>query len=233
MQAGSPRNQADPPRGEPKGRFDVLNDLRAIVFDLDGTLYVSNDLGREINLAASRYVAELKRIDLVGAAALIRATKKMLSAASGVDTTLTMAIIELGGDVRELHRRFSTEIEPERYLKRDERVVELLRLLGESFELAIYTNNNVLLTTRIMKALGVGGMFNHVFTIEDSWRPKPDRPTLDGILQAIGRKPIECLFVGDRYDIDLRLPQQLGCSVFLSTTLADLLSLETFMEENP
>ena len=228
MQAGSPRNQADPPRGEPKGRFDVLNDLRAIVFDLDGTLYVSNDLGREINLAASRYIAELKRIDLVGAAALIRATKKMLSAASGIDTPLTMAIIELGGDVRELHRRFSTEIEPELYLKRDERVVELLRLLGESFELAIYTNNNVLLTTRIMKALGVGGMFNHVFTIEDSWRPKPDRPTLDGILQAIGRKPIECLFVGDRYDIDLRLPASLGSAVFLAKNVEELLNLIKF-----
>ena len=209
----------------------MLNDLRAIVFDLDGTLYVSNDLGREINLAASRYVAELKRIDLVGAAALIRATKKMLSAASGADTTLTMAIIELGGDVRELHRRFSTEIEPERYLKRDERVVELLRLLGESFELAIYTNNNVLLTTRIMKSLGVGGMFNHVFTIEDSWRPKPNREALAEILQRIGREPEECLFIGDRYDIDLRLPAEMGCAVFLVNNTEELLSLCKLMSE--
>ena len=209
----------------------MLNDLRTIIFDLDGTLYVSNDLGREINLAASRYIAELKGLDLVGAAALIRATKKMLTAASGIDTPLTMACIELGGDIRELHRRFETEIDPKLYLKRDERVVELLRVLAESFELCIYTNNNLSLATRIMKIIGVGGLFNHVFTIEDSWRPKPDRATLERVLQAIGRRPVECLFVGDRYDIDLRLPAAMGSAVFLAKNVEELLNLIKFTSE--
>ena len=209
----------------------MLNDLHGVVFDLDGTLYASAPLGREINLAASRYISELKGMDLVGAAALIRATKKMLSAVSGFDTPLSLACVELGGDLRELHRRFAAEIEPERHLKRDERVVELLRVLRESFDLYIYTNNNRTLTERIMGAIGVRGLFDRVFTIEDYWRPKPDRQTLDAILKEIGRRPTECLFVGDRYDIDLRLPASLGCAVFLAKSAEELLNLIKFTSE--
>ena len=82
-----------------------------------------------------------------------------------------------------------------------------------------------------MGTLGIAGYFRRVFTIEDSWRPKPDLTTLHDIFATIGSEPAHCLFIGDRYDIDLRLPQQLGSSVFLSTTLADLLSLETFIGE--
>ena len=42
----------------PEGNSPVT----ALVFDLDGTLYVNDELGREINLAARRYVAALKNV---------------------------------------------------------------------------------------------------------------------------------------------------------------------------
>lgn len=209
----------------------MLTDLHAVVFDLDGTLYASTPLGREINLAASRYIAELKGMDLVGAAALVRATKRMLSAVSGIDTPLSLACIELGGDLKELHRRFAAEIEPESHLTRDERVVELLRVLGDSFELFIYTNNNRPLTDRIMGAIGVRGLFDRIFTIEDFWRPKPDRQSLETVFNEIGRRPSECLFVGDRYDIDLRLPAAMGSAVFLAKGAEELLNLIKFTSE--
>lgn len=204
-----------------------MSGIRALVFDLDGTLYVSDGVGREINASAMRYLATLRGISPEEAKLLVRETKAKIAALTGWTASLSHACLELGGDLRELHRHFAAEIVPEPYLSRDERVVELLRRLGERYELHIYTNNNRLLSSRIMGALGVVGYFRRVFTIEDSWRPKPDREVLREIFREIGQEPPQCLFVGDRYDIDLRLPLELGCRVFHTRTVDELLTIET------
>jgi putative hydrolase of the HAD superfamily len=207
----------------------VLGELKALVFDLDGTLYVNNDLGREINICACRYISELKGMAVAEAKELLRETKKRLSAESGIDSTLSHACMALGGDLQELHRRFADEIVPEPFLSRDDRVVRLLQSLGSKYELSIYTNNNRRLSTRIMDAIGVTGLFRQVLTIEDYWQPKPDRGALEKIYQALGRKPAECLFIGDRYDIDLRLPAIMGSTVFLATSVEELLPLNKLL----
>jgi len=41
--------------------------------------------------------------------------------------------------------------------------------------------------------------------------------------------PAEALFVGDRYDVDLRLPEQRGCPVYLSRSVEQLLRLEELL----
>jgi putative hydrolase of the HAD superfamily len=209
----------------------VLTDVTTLIFDLDGTLYANSDLGKAINLSACEYLAEAKGMKVAEAENLIKKTKRQLSAASGFDTTLSRACMELGVDIRDLHRRFAAEIDPFHYLRVDGRVVELLKMLGERYALYIYTNNNRSLSERVMAAIGVAGMFRKVFTIEDSWRPKPDRQTLEGILTGIGVCPEECLFVGDRYDVDLRLPAAMGCAVFLATTPEELLNLINLTRE--
>lgn len=207
------------------------SDLKAILFDLDGTLYVSTQLGKEIRLSACRYIGALKGIGVEEANHLLNETKKRLSAASGIDTPLSLACAELGGDLRELHRHLAAEIKPEPFLSPDERVIELLKILGSKFELYIYTNNNRVLTDAIMNFIGVAGLFRQVFTIEDSWRPKPDRGALAAMLRRIGRRPDECLFVGDRYDVDLRLPAEMGCGVFLVSSTEELLPLCKLMSK--
>lgn len=207
------------------------SDLKAILFDLDGTLYVNSALGRKIRQAACRYIAELKGVGTEEANLLLNEAKKRLSAVSGIDTPLSLACMDLGGDLRELHRRFAAEIAPEPYLSRDERVVELLKILAGRFELYIYTNNNRVLADRIMSLIGVAGLFREVFTIEDSWRPKPDREALAELLRRVDRRPEECLFVGDRYDVDLRLPADLGCTVFLVSSTEELFPLCKLLNE--
>ena len=205
--------------------------MKAMVFDLDGTLYVNGDLGREISLCACCYIADLRGVSVAEADALIRATRQSISTETGTETTLSRTCLKLGGDLRELHRRLAEEIRPERFLARDERVVKLLQVLGRRFELFIYTNNNRRLSARIMESIGVAGLFRQVLTIEDSWQPKPDREALEKIYTTIGRRPAECLFVGDRYDIDLRLPATMGSAVFLATSAEELCPLAKFLHE--
>lgn len=204
-------------------------EIRGIVFDLDGTLYVCDRFAAEIQDAAAAYIAALKGITHAEAAQLATATRLRLVEESGMVQTISAVCKELGGSVQELHRFFESTLRPEAYLVRDERVIGLLERLAKQFSLYIYTNNNRVLTTRIMNYLGLDGMIRGSFVIDDSWRPKPDEGMVHRLLEEIGLAPNEALFVGDRYDVDLRVPEQLGCPVYLSQNLEQLLRLEELL----
>jgi len=201
--------------------------LSAIVFDLDGTLYQDERLGEEVHQSACRYVAFLKRIGQQEACDVLHEARSCSKDTGG---TLSRAVVALGGNLRELHRRFNEEVHPETVLTPDPRVQELLGRLALRFDLHLYTNNNQALSSRIMARIGVTGCFKMVFTIEDSWRPKPDRAVLEGILASIGKKPAETLFVGDRYQVDLQLPEALGCQILETRTIEELLTLAQLVD---
>jgi len=200
----------------------LFADVKTIIFDLDGTLYVSDALAKEIKASSCRYIASIKGVDEAAARLLIEGAQKRLSATSGQETPLTVACTDLGGDLRRLHSHFAAEIRPEPYLPRDETLISFLARLAEGYDLYIYTNNNRFLSDRIMGSLGITEFFRGVFTVEDYWRPKPDMPVLERIFSRIEKSPSECLFVGDRYDIDLRLPEAVGSPVFLVKDMHEL-----------
>jgi HAD superfamily hydrolase (TIGR01549 family) len=204
-------------------------EIRGIVFDLDGTLYVCDRFGAEIQAAAAAYIAGVKRITQAEAGLLITATRQRLTEESGTVQTISAVSTELGGSVQELHRFFERTLRPEAHLVRDVRVIRLLERLAEQFSLYIYTNNNRVLTTRIINYLGLDGVMRGIFTIDDTWRGKPDEGMVNKVLEVIGLSPKEALFVGDRYDVDLRVPEQLGCPVYLSQNLEQLLRLEELL----
>ena len=201
--------------------------LRAIVFDLDGTLYQDDRLGEEVNLCACRYIGSLKGIPPDQAGTMLDEARDNLT---GPGRTLSRSVLSLGGNLQELHSRLSREVHPEGVLTADPRVPELLKRLARRFELHLYTNNNRELSSRIMAQIGVDGLFQKVFSIEDYWRPKPDQVALLGILESIARKPAETLFVGDRHAVDLALPESMGCAIFEAKTVEELLELAELLD---
>ena len=207
----------------------VMCVIRSIVFDLDGTLYVCDRYAAKIQVAAAGYIADFMQISSAEAALIMAATRLRLIEESGTVPTISAVCTGLGGNLPELHRFFVQNLQPETFLVRDERVIRLLERLAEKFILAIYTNNNRALTARIINCLGLDGLVANVFTIDDTWRGKPDEEMVSRVLGTLGLAPEETLFVGDRYDVDLRLPEQLGCPVYLSQHLEQLLRLEELL----
>jgi len=204
-------------------------DIRGIVFDLDGTLYISPGFAAAIQDEAAAYMAGIKGVSTEEARLMIAEARVRLSQDSGFVQTLSNVCCNLGGNIRELHAFFEARLRPEAHLVRDERVIALLTRLRERFTLFVYTNNNHALTTRILEYLGLDGLFGRIFAIDDAWRAKPDEQMLEQVLAATGLPPVEVLFVGDRYDIDLRLPELKGHPVFLSQNLEQLLRLEELL----
>lgn len=201
------------------------NDIRGIIFDLDGTLYESPRFAAAIQNAAANYIAKVTAIDPASACSIIAETRCRLTEELNEIPTLSAVCSELGGNIRELHAFFESNLTPETYLSKDQRVLSLLQNLHNEISLYIYTNNNRALTTRILNHLGLSTFFRRIYTIDDTWTSKPDKATLERILEEAGLTPSQALFVGDRYDVDLRLPEQIGCPVHLSQNIEQLLRL--------
>lgn len=203
--------------------------IRGIIFDLDGTLYTCEAFADTIQDAALTYMAGLLGIRQTEACQLMADTRQRLARESGTLPTLSAVCVELGGDIRELHRCFTTLLQPEEYLRPDQRVTALLRRLAQRYPLYVYTNNNRALATRILIQIGLEDLFQGLFAIDDAWLAKPDEGALADILEKTGLAPAEALFVGDRYDVDLRVPEQFGCPVYLSRKVEQLLRLDELL----
>lgn len=204
-------------------------EITALVFDLDGTLYVNKELGRTIVASACRHVAETRGVSVEEAERLIREMKQQIRE-RGEAAPLTLACRRLGADIPAMHRRFAREVSPESFLAPDRRVCALLERLSARYRLYLYTNNNRELACRTLAVLGIPETrFQGIYSIEDSWEPKPARTVLERILAENGLAPAETLFVGDRFDIDLRPAQELGSPVFLTSSVEELLELDTLV----
>ncbi len=207
------------------------NNIRAIVFDLDGTLYVSHEFENALWDSVSRYAAELLGTEPDEAGRQLRAIRQRLSEERGSAQTLAVTIQFMGGTIQEMHRHFAEELDPEQLIQPDTRVKPLLEKLGRFYTCWLLTNNNQRLTGRILSHLDLEHSFQKIITISDSWRPKPDLEILERILSELGEPPQKVLFVGDRYDIDLHLPEQIGCPVLLTKTVDELMQLENLIQQ--
>ncbi|WP_432823266.1 HAD family hydrolase [Trichloromonas sp.] len=206
-----------------------LKQVRSIVFDLDGTLYHSDGLAAEIQTVAASLVAETRGVSLKKGRTLLRNSRKRLAELLEEEPTLTRTCLTLGIEVPEFHRAMQAGVHPEQYLAPDPVLEALLDSLTGGWDLYLYTNNNLPLTEKILALLGVESLFRRLYTIEFNWTPKPDPETLQRVLEDIGGPPDSFLFVGDREQVDLKVPREMGIPTLLVAETADLLQIHKIL----
>ncbi|KIH77032.1 putative hydrolase of the HAD superfamily [Geoalkalibacter ferrihydriticus] len=209
--------------------FSDPSEIRSIVFDLDGTLYVCPPIAAEIERAAAAMVASTRGVDLAQGRDLLRRARRRLGEMYDEEPTLTRTCLELGIDWPDFHLALQNGVHPERYLEYDPVLVALLDSLSEHCELYIYTNNNLALSQKILALLGVQSLFRRIYTIEFTGLPKPDREAFFRVIDDIGGPPESFLFVGDREVVDLKVPRAHGSPALLVREAADLLQIHKLL----
>jgi putative hydrolase of the HAD superfamily len=204
-------------------------DISSIVFDLDGTLYISSQIADQIESAAEALVAATRGLSLPDGRALLCRARRALAESLEEEPTLTRTCLELGIEIGDLHRAIQAQVRPEDYLVPDPVLCALLDSLREHCRLYIYTNNNFPLASRILALLDVADRFDRLFTIEYCGQPKPDPEAFRKVVEDIGGPPESFLFVGDRESVDLGPAARAGMATLLVRETADLLQIHRLL----
>ncbi|MBO5236789.1 MAG: HAD family hydrolase [Spirochaetaceae bacterium] len=211
--------------------YKIPKDLKTIIFDIDSTLYTNNEYAREQVDIQIRHFAKLNNKTFEEAKNLITEYKNTWKKKhNGQNISLGNTLQAFGVTIQESIRWRENLLKPELFLSKDEKLRNVLLELKKNYKLICVTNNPVLPGTKTLKALGIDDLFEKVIGLDTCGVSKPHKKPF--ILGAtITSTPIEkCISIGDRYDIDIALPLELGMGGILVQGVEDVYRLSKILE---
>ncbi len=215
--------------------YSIPDTITTIIFDIDGTLYTNSDYVKE------QVDVQLRHWAKINGMSADEARKKMANfrenwalSHGGEKISLGNAFIAFGVDLETSIKWRNELLVPENYLKVDKKLFDALSALKKTkcVSYVCVTNNPVQAAKRTLKALGVEKLLPQVVGLDSCKKSKPAKEMLELALKITGAKAENCLSVGDRYDIDLALPLQLGMGAVLVTGVEDVYNLCNRLSEN-
>jgi phosphoglycolate phosphatase/putative hydrolase of the HAD superfamily len=206
--------------------FRLPDQCAAILFDLDSTLYTNDEYARlQINLPIER-LARQRGVNFIEMSEEIsRFRKSWARDHGGAQISLGNVLAAFGISIDETIKWREELDEPERYLTVDEQLRRALEQLEPRFALAVVTNSPVSIAARTLAVLGVEDLFRVIIGLDTCGVSKPHEQPLIRAAMLCGTGPESCVSVGDRYDIDIALPLELGMGGILVEGVKDVYQL--------
>ena len=206
--------------------FRLPKKCAAILFDVDSTLYSNSAYAQsQIDLPIER-LARRRRVSFDEMKKDVDAFReKWAGEHGGQSVSLANIFITFGVTIGESVTWREELCRPERYLAEDRRLRSALERLGSDFVLAVVTNSPVSVAVRTLSTLGVEGLFHAIVGLDTCGVSKPHEEPFMRAAVLCGAAPESCVSVGDRYDIDIALPLELGMGGILVDGVEDVYRL--------
>jgi phosphoglycolate phosphatase/putative hydrolase of the HAD superfamily len=199
---------------------------KALIFDIDNTLYSDEAYGRaQTDLQVERLAAERGESVELTEAALARARKEYADAHGGAATSLGNAFALLGIPIETSIAWRVELLKPEEYLKPDPRLIQCLKELSRRYYLSALTNNPVAVGRNTLDCLGVGHFFQELVGLDSTKQSKPAKAPFQEMLSRLSLAPGACVSVGDRFDVDLAVPLEMGMGAIQVDGVQDVYAL--------
>jgi phosphoglycolate phosphatase/putative hydrolase of the HAD superfamily len=198
----------------------------AVLFDMDCTLYTHEQYAQtQIDLPVAR-LAQLRGKTFEQMNNEIAEYRKNWSLANGGKSiSLGNALLAFGITIEETIQWRKELYRPEDYLSPDKQLRCVLEELASRFVLAVVTNNPVSVAQRTFSVLGVDDILQKIVGLDTCYLSKPNKVILEKAAQLCGIQARQCVSVGDRYDIDIALPLELGMGGILVDGVEDVYKL--------
>ncbi|AEF83708.1 HAD-superfamily hydrolase, subfamily IA, variant 1 [Treponema primitia ZAS-2] len=197
--------------------------ISGLIFDMDGTLYTHEEyLKGQIDTIIAQFGKVRGKSFEEAREAVESYQSEWASAHGGRTISLGNTLAAFGITVEEGIRWREELIEPSLYLREDPRLRETLSTLSDSFALALVTNNPVLVARKTLACLGVEEFFPVSVGLDTCGVSKPHEAPFIKAAELLGLPPKACVSIGDRYDIDLALPLELGMGGILVDGVEDV-----------
>ena len=204
----------------------------ALLFDMDCTLYTHDEYARtQIDLPVER-LARLQGKTFEQMKAEVEQFRENWAAShNGQKISLGNTLLSFGISIEEIVRWREELYRPEDYLCEDRQLRLALTLLASRFSLAVVTNNPVSVAVRTFSVLGVHDILQKIVGLDTCGLSKPNELILFKAAQICGVSPGQCVSIGDRYDIDIALPLELGMGGILVDGVKDVYQLPQLFAE--
>jgi len=182
--------------------------LKAVIFDLDGTLYRSPEYVEAFYDSLIELMGEKLGIDKERAFKVFADIRRK-------DISTASAAERLGEDRSALYRELAQRLHPEKYIARDPALNDTLSTLrSRGLKLAVLTNAGRSLALNVLKALGLSIADFDVIVTRDDVTPKPSQRAFRAVVGRLQIQPAEGVYVDDLPQM-VRQAKQLGMRTVL------------------
>ncbi len=210
--------------------YHIPQDTKAIIFDIDSTLYTNEEFAKSQDDVQIRRFAELKNLDYGVASDMVISYREEWSKLNGgKKLSLGNTFIDLGVPLEESIKMRKELIHPENYLSVDQTLIKVLTELSESYALVCVTNNPVSVARKTLSCLGADTILSEIIGLDTCHSSKPDRRMYELAAMRVGVPVENCISVGDRYDIDIATPLEMGMGGILVDSVADVYNLKKML----
>jgi len=179
-------------------------DIKAVIFDVDGTLYQSQEYEKHLYRCIVRVISESLGVEMQEAAEKLRQMKNIYK-------TVSRSVEALGINRHRFYELLSIYAEPRNYIKHNPRTAYVLReLRRRGYKVALHTNSGRRLAEKVLDAIGIERDCYDVLITSDDAEPKPSLNGYFMCLDRLGAKPEETLYVGDRAEVELKPAKEAG-----------------------
>ena len=206
--------------------YNVPSDIKAIIFDIDSTLYTNAAYAFEQVDCQVRRFASIRGITNEEARKMVADYRKKCAAENGgKKVSLSNTLRSFGVSIEQSVQWRRELIEPADFLGPDKKLQEALAALGRRYKLLCVTNNPILPAQKTLDALGVAGLIEVLVGLDTCNLSKPAKEPFERAAKEAGVPFDKIVSVGDRYDLDLAPALELGMGGVLVRGVEDVYRL--------
>jgi HAD superfamily hydrolase (TIGR01662 family) len=197
----------------------MIDQIKHVWFDMDGTLTIQTPEFHKVHdeLRYRAYSDAVGRPVTKELADEFEALYKQHGSNSAI-------FVSMGMPQGYWQQYFST-LDQSKFYKPVPDVYQTLDKLREKVPISLFTNSSLEIINKTLKAVGVDiHWFTYILSGDDIKKPKPDLEGFRLMLAKTGLPPHQCLYVGDRVDVDIKPAKQVRmqtCLVYTSSDQAD------------
>ncbi len=210
--------------------YNLPENPKTLIFDIDSTLYTNAAYAFEQVDCQVRQFARDRGITADEARKMVADYRRQFAAANnGKKISLGNTLLAFGIPIAQSVEWRKTLMEPADFLKRDEKLRTTLETLSQKFKLICVTNNPVFTARKTLNAIDISEFFPEIVGLDTCLKSKPAVEPFMKACEITQTQPQNCIAIGDRYDMDISLPLELGMGGILVSGVEEVYELASML----
>jgi HAD superfamily hydrolase (TIGR01549 family) len=211
--------------------YRIPEKCAALIFDIDSTLYTCPEYAHEQIDCQIRKFAEIRGITTEEARKIVADYRQNWAEKHhGERISLGNLLTAFGIPIATSIEWRKTLLNPADYLSYDQKLFKTISRLQKQYKIVCVTNNPVLPARKTLVALGISELIPDIIGLDTCFHSKPAKEPFEYAAKLLMEPLDTCISIGDRYDIDIALPLEMGMGGILVTDVSEVYKLPDLLQ---